>query len=421
MVVTFLDMVLFSTYFILLFLSIFWLIILFTSNEEKEKKKLSRHPLFSVIVPAYNEEKSIKETLQSIINLEYPKDKLDIIVVNDGSTDNTKEIVKDFIQKNQDHHITLINQKNQGKGRAMNVGLEIAKGEFFACLDADSFVSSNAIKEMLPYFEENEKVAAVCPILKVKKPESVLQKIQWCEYIINMFYKFLNSKIDCIHVTPGPFSVYRTVVIKNIGGFDEKTITEDLEIAMRLQKYQYKIVQTFDTMVETVAPNSWKTLFRQRIRWYKGSVDNTINYKKLMFNKKYGDFGFIRMPTIILSGIIAIVLMGALLQGLIKKIFFTYISLRDINFDIFTLLKDYTFRFNPLSLPLFKMFIATTLIGITFYVMIHSYKLVKEKITRYGKTWVSLITYLLIYGLFLTTVWVYIAYMVVSKKRNSWT
>tara|TARA_Y100000310_G_C20358752_1_gene657944 strand:- start:259 stop:681 length:423 start_codon:yes stop_codon:yes gene_type:complete len=140
-----------------------------------------------------------------------------------------------------------------------------------------------------------------------------------------------------------------------------------------------------------------------------------------MFNKKYGDFGFIRMPTIILSGIIAIVLMGALVQGLIKRIFFTYISLRDVNFDILTLLEGYTFRFNFLSLPLFKMFIATTLIAITFYVMIHSYRLVSEKITKYGKTWVSLITYLLIYGLFLTTVWIYIAYMFVSKKRNSWT
>ena len=141
-----------------------------------------------------------------------------------------------------------------------------------------------------------------------------------------MFHRYLNAKLNCIHVTPGPFSVYKTQVIKDIGWFDEKTITEDLEIAIRLQKHHYKIIQTFDTIVETIAPDSWKQLFRQRVRWYKGSVDNTINYKKLIFNKEYGDFGFIRMPTIILSGIIAIVLSGTLLQALIKKTFYSYLS-----------------------------------------------------------------------------------------------
>ncbi len=422
MVFTLLDVVLFSTYFILLFFSIFWLLVLFTSgNEEEKKKKLKRQPMFSVIVPAYNEEKSVKATLNSIINLDYPKEKLEVIVINDGSTDKTKEIIENFISNNPLNKINLINQKNQGKGKAMNVGLEKAKGEFFACLDADSFVASDAIEEMLPYFEKDQLVGAVCPLLKVKKPENVLQKVQWCEYIINMFHRYLNAKLNCIHVTPGPFSVYRTQVIKDIGWFDEKTITEDLEIAIRLQKNHYKIIQTFDTIVETVAPNSWKQLFRQRVRWYKGSVDNTINYKKLIFNKKYGDFGYIRMPTIILSGIIAIVLSATLLQALIKKIFYSYLSLRDINFDIITLIKNYSFNFNILSLPILKIFIASTLFIMSFYIMIKSYKLVRENITKYGRTWASLVTYLFVYGLFLTGVWVYIAYMFVSKKRNFWS
>lgn len=421
MEVTFLDTVLFITYFILLFTSIFWLLVLFSSKkEENEEKKLIGEPFFTTIVPAYNEEDSILGTLQSLVNLDYPEGKKEIIVVNDGSTDNTKELVEKFILDNPSSNITLISQENKGKGRAMNEGLKIAKGEYFACLDADSFIASDALKKMLPVFEEDKDVAAVCPLLKVRKPESILQKVQWCEYIINMFYKFLNSKINCIHVTPGPFSVYKTSVIRDLGGFSEETITEDLEIAIRLQKHQYKITQLFGTIVETVAPTTWKELFWQRIRWYKGSVDNTIKYKSLMFNKKYGDFGVIRMPTIILSGIIAIVLITALLQSFLSKAYHYLMYLIDIRFDLITLMKNISLDFNLLSLPFSRIFVATTLIGISFFVMIYSYRLVREKITNHGRTWTSMVTYLSIYGLFITFVWVYIAFMFVSRKKNAW-
>lgn len=418
MMVSFFDGILFSTYFILLFLSIFWLLVLFTEEDTKNNKK-HQTPFFSVIVPAYNEEKSITATLTSLINLDYPAEKIEIIIVNDGSTDKTKDLVLEVINNHPQRKIMLLNQENKGKARAMNEGLKIAQGEFFACLDADSFVHPAALQEMLPYFDDS-RVAAVCPLLKVKKPENVLQKVQWCEYIINMFYKLLNARLDCIHVTPGPFSIYRTKVIRDIGGYDEKTITEDLEIAIRLQKYHYKIVQTFDAIVETTAPKTWKHLFRQRVRWYKGSVDNSLQYRKLMFNTKYGDFGFLRMPTILLSGVIAIILTVTLLREFFLQLWEWAMALNAINFDIITLLANLDLNFNFLSLPFFKLFIAATLLGISFFVMIYSYKLVKEKITHYGKTWMSLTTYLLIYSFFLAVVWIYIAFLFVARKKNTW-
>jgi poly-beta-1,6-N-acetyl-D-glucosamine synthase len=421
MIVSVLDLVLFPTYFLLLFLAIFWLLVLFSPEEQAKTKKRKEVAYFSAIVPAFNEEKSVEGTLKSLISLDYPNEKKEIIVVNDGSTDRTQQIVEKFITAHPEHKITLINQENKGKGAAMNSGLAIAKGKFFACLDADSFIAPNALQVMLPEFDQDELVAAVCPILKVKEPKSVIQKVQWCEYIVNMFYKFLNSKIDCIHVTPGPFSVYKTSVIKKIGWFDEKTITEDLEIAIRMQKHHYRIVQSFKTEVESLAPNKWKALFRQRVRWYKGSVDNTLRYKKLIFNKKYGDFGMVRMPTIILSGIIAVILLGALGFELVQKTGRGFIALRDINFDILTLLKNYSLDVNLLNIPLFKITIAATLIAISLFVMVKSYQLVREKITNYGRTWVSLVTYLLIYAFFLTTVWVYISYMFIKRKNNFWS
>src|SRR3989338_11663703 len=97
MIITFLDAMLFVTYFLLLFLSIFWLLVLFSPEPEQKKKKLETFPFFSTIVPAYNEEKSITATLQSLVNLEYPKDRIEIIVVNDGSKDHTQKIVEQFI------------------------------------------------------------------------------------------------------------------------------------------------------------------------------------------------------------------------------------------------------------------------------------------------------------------------------------
>ncbi len=425
MIITFLDAVLFVTYFLLLFLSIFWLLVLFSREEKKikgqDEKTLQRFPFFSVIVPAYNEEKSIQATLQSLVSLDYPKDKIEIIVVPNACTDRTVEIVENFIAQHPLQNITIVSQESPGKGKAMNRGLAVANGEYFACLDADSFIATNALKVMLPIFEQDQNIAAVCPLLKVKNPQSVLQKVQWYEYVVNMFYKFLNAKLDCIHVTPGPFSVYKTKVVKDLGGYDENTITEDLEIAIRLQKHQYKIVQTFDTFVETMVPTTWKKLFRQRIRWYKGSVDNSLKYRKLIFNKKYGDFGIVRMPTIILSGIIAIILVGTFFQALIAKAMVTFSYLQDINFDLLTLIRHFSFETHILSWPFSRLFVAATLTGISFFIMIYSYRLLKERITNHGRTFVSLVTYLFIYGFFITAVWIYIGFMFIGKKKNFWS
>ncbi len=422
MILTATDIILFSTFFLLLFLSIFWLLVLFTEEAKPLRRRTNRKnpfPLFTAIVPAYNEEEHITGTLTSLVHLDYPPEKMQIIVVNDGSTDGTEGKVKEFISAHPSHEILLLQQENQGKGKALNHGLQYARGEFYACLDADSFIASNALKEMLPCFED-KNVAAVCPLLKVKQPDSLLRKVQWHEYLINMFYKFLNARLDCIHVTPGPFSVYRTSIIRKLGGYDEKTITEDLEIALRLQKHHYKIVQTFDAVVETIAPNRWKDLFRQRVRWYKGSIDNSISYRKLMFNRTYGDFGFVRMPTILLSGLTVLVLTGTLLHELLTNSYRWFKAMQAINFDFITLLKNFSLSINMLSLPFFKVFITVVIFALSIIIMIISYRLVKERITHYGRTWVSLITYLFIYGLFLSVVWAYIGFLFVSAKKSLW-
>ena len=139
-------------YFISLYLVIFWLLTLYEKGIRLAPRKLKKFPFVTICVPAYNEESNIKETIQSVIDLDYPRNKIEIIVVNDGSKDNTKKVVEKLIRENKDTNITLINQKNQGKGAAMNNAIRRAKGEFFVPLDADSIVQKEALKVLLPHF-----------------------------------------------------------------------------------------------------------------------------------------------------------------------------------------------------------------------------------------------------------------------------
>jgi len=413
------DIFLFSIYFILLFLSIFWIMVLFTVKDGKKPALRNDLPMFTAIVPAYNEEKTIRKTIESLVALDYPKEKKQIIIVNDGSKDTTRDIVETFIAQHAQESIILINQENKGKAAALNEGLAVATGEFFACLDADSFIEPKALKEMLPYFEQMD-VAAVCPLLKVHNPRTVIEKIQWYEYIINMLYKSLNGKLDCIHVTPGPFSVYRTNVVTSLGGYDEHNITEDLEIAIRLQKHHYKIIQTFDATVYTSSPKTWRKLFTQRVRWYKGSVENSLKYKEMIFNKNYGDFGMIRMPTIILSGALSIIVFLFVFQDLLIRSVKNIRWLYGINFNIIPVILNYQPHIDILTLPYARYLIALTSFGMAIFVMIYAYKIIGERITNHGKTFVSLTFYLFVYSIFLSTVWLYIAYQMVTKRKTQW-
>jgi cellulose synthase/poly-beta-1,6-N-acetylglucosamine synthase-like glycosyltransferase len=315
--------------------------------------------------------------------------------------------------------ITFINQENKGKGAALNAALERVHGEFYATLDADSVVEPHVLKRLLPYFVD-DSVACVLPLLKIKDPTNMLQRIQRYEYIINMFHKMLNSMLEAVHVAPGPFSLFRTSVVQKLGNYDEHNITEDLEIALRLQKHQYKIIQTAETAVYTMPPDNLKDLYRQRNRWYKGAIINAYTYKALMFKKEYGDFGVARLPTVILGGLLSIVVLLTLAfdlaDSLIRKVF----QLSLINFDIMTLIRNWSFNFNILDLQYVEISIAFSVLFLGILVMIASFSYCKEKITRYGRTFVSMVSYMLIYSFIVSFVWLMIGIEIVRGKVQKW-
>ena len=408
---------LWTSYLLSLFFAIFWFLVLLDKETKTKTRKLKKHPSVSIVVPAYNEEKNIKTTLTSLTTLDYPRNKLEIIVVNDGSTDNTKNLVKEFIARHKGYDIKLINKKNKGKGAALNDGLAMSKGEFFICLDADSIVTKDALEKILPHFTD-DNIAVVLPLLKVDKPKNLWQRMQWLEYIVNMFYKKLMSRLNCVHVAPGHFSVYRKDILKKIGGFDEDNITEDLEISLRLQSKNYRIIQLLEAEVFTIAPKTFKELYKQRNRWYKGSIINAFRYRHMMLNRKYGDFGVIQMPTIIVSGIIAMVLVTSLLYyGLKPYVKAAYNSIF-IDFDFYTLIKTFELDFNLLDLNYMTILVAVVMLTISVFVLRKSHFETKERAYKHGLF--SLISYLFFYFVVMGFIWIGIMLDFAFGKKQKW-
>src|SRR3989344_5408800 len=193
------EIILGITYFFVLYLSIFWLLALFDASLQ-QKKQFEDFPGVTVIIPAYNEEETIQTCLASVQQLNYPR--LSLIVVDDGSQDNTAEIVR-AVQAKANIPFLFLQQPNKGKGAALNHALRHTTTPFYATLDADSTVEPDLLTKLIPYFSSDD-VASVLPLLKIKNPKNIVQRIQRYEYIINMFYKMLNSKLDGFLVPPGP-------------------------------------------------------------------------------------------------------------------------------------------------------------------------------------------------------------------------
>ncbi len=367
---------------------------------EQSSTALEHFPMVSVLIPAYNEESTIIKTLQSVHNLEYPKDKIDIIIINDGSSDKTGEIAAAYIQDKP--HFRLISHTNKGKAASMNCALQIARGEFFACLDADSFVDPQTLRKMLAfYYHQNDPdLAIVTPAMKVHSPKNILQKIQWLEYIVMIFIGRLSSHIDSLYVAPGPFSLYKTQMIKTIGGFDEHTLTEDQEIAYRVQQQQLKIRQCFDGYVYTVAPHTIKEFYRQRRRWYMGSISCLYRYRNMVANSKYGDFGAMQMVKNVAGFFLAIAGIGMAGYILLWPFLLKLKGLFLIQFDVLPYITSFHVNFTKLNFLIgdFRKFFVLFCLGtVGFFFFYHAHKNAQEKMLKFG--WLPLIPYSIFYYL----------------------
>ena len=405
--------ILYCSLFITLFFEVFLLITYFEVKEElgwEDKyvgKNIKWFPTVTIIVPCFNEELTVESTISSLLNLDYPREKLSIIVVDDGSTDGTRSRLMQFKDCSR---INLLWKKNGGKHTALNLALKLVESDLVGCLDADSFVNTNALKKIVPFFD-NADIMAVTPSIKVYNPTTVLQYVQKVEYSWGIFLRRMLSSLGALYVTPGPFSIFRTKVFQELGGYRHAHHTEDLEMALRLQKNHYKIVNSHGAHVYTTTPLRFPTLFKQRVRWTYGFLNNVIDYKELFFNRKYGHIGLFILPIATSSIFSTLYLAARVLWNNLSSVSDTLTKFQIIGFSWKSPTFDWFF-INTGVVP----FLTLSAIILTFVILYLAIKLTDGKFTITRG-----IFYYLIIHVFIVPLWLAKAvFSTVFKRQISW-
>jgi len=406
---------------ILVYVGLFWalffgifIFITFFENRKQiyQTAKKQFMPFVSLIVPCFNEQDNIEGVLNSLLVLDYPKEKLEILIIDDGSKDNTLKIAKQFQKKHK--QIQVFHKENGGKYTALNLALTKTKGEIVGCIDADCYAEKNALKKMLPYFETPE-VAAVVATIKILRPDNILQGIQYAEFLISAFLKKMLSFLDSIIVTPGPLSLFRKEILDIVGPYKEGHMTEDLEMALRLQSKQMKIAHSIDSVVYTQGQSSLKNLCRQRLRWRRGFLLNLKDYPQLLNLKKHGNLSFLLLYNLF-GAVLSISLTIYLLYKLSSFLFVKISNAVLINFDFVPYLAQR--NWNIPTIPTRPSFLFG-IVGLTMLIIFLSLgkKLSFDKVRIRQKA----LFYIVAYSFLNAAWWILAGYSILIKRKIKWS
>jgi cellulose synthase/poly-beta-1,6-N-acetylglucosamine synthase-like glycosyltransferase len=300
---------------------------LFTSNYA---------PPVSVVVPAYNEEATITESVRSFLTLHYPLH--EVIVVNDGSSDGTLEVLmQEFglyesdqpmrmqletaplrgIYTSPTERLIVVDKENGGKSDALNAGICAASYPLVCCMDADIILEEDALLRVARPMIESGSVAAVGGIIrvangcefekgrlvKVKTPRKPLPNFQIVEYLRAFIaVRTAWSRLNCLLIISGAFGMFRRRDLILAGGYSGDTVGEDMELTTRMHRVlrendrKYKISFVPDPIAWTEVPDTLRVLGRQRDRWHRGLIDTLVRHRRMLFNPRYGPVGLIAMP-----------------------------------------------------------------------------------------------------------------------------
>ncbi|MEM5799274.1 MAG: glycosyltransferase [Candidatus Aenigmatarchaeota archaeon] len=275
---------------LLLFLNLSWIVIFLFTKKRRYGEEFQ--PPISVLLPAHNEEDVIEDTIKSILLSNYKND-IEIIVINDGSTDNTEKIVKKLQKKYK--KIKLLRTNHLGKAKALNFGAKKSKYDYLVFLDADSIVEKDTIKEIIKPLQD-PKIAASSGAVRVKITKNPLTWFQDFEYILSSGWRYLCSLINAVSVLPGFFATKKQLFLE-IGGFEADTLTEDFDITLRFKKYGYELAVNPNAVMYTTVPSKLRILVKQRIRWGRGNLQVIRKHKDMLFSKKYKFLGYYILPT----------------------------------------------------------------------------------------------------------------------------
>ncbi len=392
---------------ILIYIACFFMLS-FLENPTIARPILQKWPSISIMIPAFNRGDSLRTCLNKVAELEYPGKK-EIFVIDDASTDHTKEILAEF--KGKGFHI-IHNEKNKGKARSLNETFLKTKGTYIVVMDGDSYPEKDMLLKTIPRFYENPKIGAVTTLVRVNNPSGILEKIQELEYFLSFgLHNSVLSAHDGIYVTPGPFSVYSRAAMEKVGGYDEDNITEDMEITFHLHAAGYKVLLEPDAHVYTDVPDTMYKLWRQRKRWSYGSWQTMFKYRHDLFKPQKSFFTFFFPQRIILEGSSVIFLFMALrmVTDFLGTFSSAFYSIAKVGFEVVSLPPWYLSSSGTLYVMLILLWLGLMVLGI------HISRATYRKMVS-----PALVLFLAVYGIFIISVQAYSLLRVIARREQTW-
>lgn len=343
-IIFYLTLVLFGSYLILGIFSAIALRRYLRKNSYINYNSLVLSPLsprISIIAPAFNESKTIIDNIRTLLSLYY--NNYEVIIVNDGSTDNTFELVKDaydlirvnyyfdyripcerirgvYRSKNPSYNrLTVIDKNNGGKADSLNAGINICQSSLFVTIDADSIIESDSVLKLVkPFLEEKEKkvigtggvirIVNSCDverghIREIKIPRQLLPRLQVLEYTrAFLLGRMAWSQLDGLMLISGAMGIFDRDTVIKAGGYSVKTVGEDMELVLRMRRWEtdhdekYEVTYIPDPLCWTEVPADVKSLRKQRTRWTRGLIESLVTHRKMFLNPKYGRLGVLGYP-----------------------------------------------------------------------------------------------------------------------------
>lgn len=279
------DIVFFFYIFVGLYMSSLFLFIYIHNRKKLLEYPEGKPEPVSIVMPCYNEASSIGHAIESLLNLNYPKEMIEIIVVDDKSKDNSAEIVRKYVRQYSNIRLIVNKRNSGGAAEPTNLGVMAAKYKYIAVADSDSTPDRDTLIKMIGFLQQDKKVGAVTCAVLAEKPGNFIQRLQDMEYAVIAFTRKLLDCVDSVYVTPGPFALYRKEDLIKVGLFDTKNMTQDIEIVWRLLSHGYVARMCLATAVYSKTPKTLKAWWKQRIRWNIGGKQTLWKYKNLVFRK----------------------------------------------------------------------------------------------------------------------------------------
>jgi poly-beta-1,6-N-acetyl-D-glucosamine synthase len=244
-------------------------------------------PPISIIMPAYNEAEVVDGALASLAGLDYPE--LEVVVVDDGSTDETLRVAAAWEGRHGSTEIRVLTKGNGGKAAALNSGIAASKHPFVFCMDADSRLEPQTLREAMRQFGD-PSVGAVAGNVKVENRGSVLTRLQALEYIEGLnLPRRAQGFIAAVNIVPGPVGLFRREALQEVGGYDTDTFAEDADLTLKMVAAGWKVVYEDTAIAWTQAPDTYLDLIQQRYRWTRGILQS-LKKRKGVFLRPFPDF-----------------------------------------------------------------------------------------------------------------------------------